>query len=118
MKQSIRQSLQEVAGSEPIADIIGPKKAEVVNRTQAGIAKRLSPYGIVVKQFTINELRPPQSVIEAINQGNVFRYLTKPWDPDELQTVVSAVLRASRSVQRRHAASALAADGSTAAPVA
>src|SRR6478609_8519582 len=29
-----------------------------------------------------------RAVIEAINQGNVFRYLTKPWDPDELQTII------------------------------
>ena len=35
VKQSIRQALQEVLGTEPIADVIGPKKAEVVNKTQA-----------------------------------------------------------------------------------
>jgi len=29
-----------------------------------------------------------RAVIEAINQGNVYRYLTKPWDPEELQTVI------------------------------
>lgn len=29
-----------------------------------------------------------RAVIEAINQGNVYRYVTKPWDPDELQTVI------------------------------
>src|SRR5437762_8931157 len=30
-----------------------------------------------------------RAVIEAINQGNVYRYITKPWDPDELQTIIS-----------------------------
>lgn len=25
-----------------------------------------------------------QAVIDAINQGNVFRYVAKPWDPEEL----------------------------------
>jgi DNA-binding NtrC family response regulator len=25
-----------------------------------------------------------KTVIDAINQGNVFRYITKPWDPEEL----------------------------------
>jgi DNA-binding NtrC family response regulator len=25
-----------------------------------------------------------KAVIDAINQGNVFRYITKPWDPEEL----------------------------------
>src|SRR5439155_23009417 len=29
-----------------------------------------------------------KAVIDAINQGNVFRYITKPWDPDELQTII------------------------------
>ncbi|MGB7157919.1 MAG: hybrid sensor histidine kinase/response regulator, partial [Tepidisphaeraceae bacterium] len=28
------------------------------------------------------------AVIDAINQGNVYRYITKPWDPDELQTLI------------------------------
>ncbi len=29
-----------------------------------------------------------KAVIDAINQGSVYRYITKPWDPDELQTVI------------------------------
>jgi signal transduction histidine kinase len=29
-----------------------------------------------------------RAVIDAINQGHVFRYLAKPWDPDELRVVV------------------------------
>ena len=73
MKQTIRQALQEVVGTEPIADVIGPKKAESSNQTQARISQRLAPYGIVVKQFTINELRAPPAVIEAINQKNVMQ---------------------------------------------
>jgi regulator of protease activity HflC (stomatin/prohibitin superfamily) len=73
VRQSIRQALQEVAGAYPIADLIGPKKAEAVARAQRLLEQRLSPYGIEVKQFTINELRPPQSVIDAINQKNVMQ---------------------------------------------
>lgn len=73
VKQAIRQALQEVVGTEPIADVIGPKKADVVNETQAKLSQRLAPYGIVVKQFTINELRAPQAVIEAINTKNVMQ---------------------------------------------
>jgi response regulator RpfG family c-di-GMP phosphodiesterase len=34
-----------------------------------------------------------QTVIEAINQGHVFRFLAKPWDNDELRTVVRDGLR-------------------------
>jgi signal transduction histidine kinase len=29
-----------------------------------------------------------QAVIAAINDGNIFRYVTKPWDPVELDTIV------------------------------
>ncbi|MSP62739.1 MAG: hybrid sensor histidine kinase/response regulator [Myxococcales bacterium] len=29
-----------------------------------------------------------RAVIDAINQGNVYRYITKPWDPDEIQSVI------------------------------
>ena len=73
VKQSIRQALQEIVGNEAIADIIGPKKAEVTGRVEKLIASRLSQYGIIVKQFTINELRAPPAVIEAINQKNVMQ---------------------------------------------
>ena len=46
---------------------------------------RLEPYGIIVNQFTINELRAPQTVIQAINTKNViaaFKDLLK--DAEEL----------------------------------
>src|SRR5687768_4095816 len=43
-----------------------------------------------------------RAVIDAINQGNVFRYITKPWDPDELQTVIrQAVERYDMMVERK-----------------
>src|SRR5262249_12065549 len=29
-----------------------------------------------------------KAVIDAINQGHIFHYLTKPWDPEELVTVL------------------------------
>ena len=29
-----------------------------------------------------------RAVIDAINQGQIYRYLTKPWDPDELRAVL------------------------------
>ena len=29
-----------------------------------------------------------RAVIDAINEGNVYRYITKPWEPEELQAVI------------------------------
>ncbi len=34
-----------------------------------------------------------EAVIAAINQGNVFRYLRKPWNPEHLDSVVSEAFR-------------------------
>ena len=73
IKQAIRQSLQEVVGNEEIAAILGPKKAEVRGRTQAALQKRLDPYGIEVKQFTLNEFRAPSAVMDAISLKNVMQ---------------------------------------------
>ncbi len=73
VKQAIRQALQEVLGSEEIAAALGPKKAQTVSRTQALLTTRLAPYGITVRQFTINELRAPEPVIQAINAKNVMQ---------------------------------------------
>ncbi len=38
------------------------------------------------------------AVIEAINEGRVFYYLTKPWSPDELQALVSRGLERHRLI--------------------
>lgn len=73
IKQAIRQSLQEVVGNEEIAAILGPKKAEVVTNTQARLQGRLQSYGIEVKQFTLNEFRAPQAVMDAISLKNVMQ---------------------------------------------
>ncbi|MEP6780001.1 MAG: prohibitin family protein [Gemmatimonadaceae bacterium] len=73
VKQAIRQALQESMGTEEIAAMMGPKKAEVVALAQAKVQKALSPYGLEVKQFTINELRAPQAVMEAISLKNVMQ---------------------------------------------
>jgi signal transduction histidine kinase len=43
-----------------------------------------------------------RAVIDAINQGNVYRYITKPWDPEELEAVIrQAVERYELLVERR-----------------
>ena len=43
-----------------------------------------------------------QAVIDAINQGNVFRYVTKPWDAEELLALLrEAGEQYDRLVQRR-----------------
>jgi DNA-binding NtrC family response regulator len=43
-----------------------------------------------------------KAVIEAINNGGLFRYITKPWDPDDLiETLREAAAEYDRTVERR-----------------
>jgi DNA-binding NtrC family response regulator len=43
-----------------------------------------------------------KAVIDAINQGHIFRYITKPWDPDELRAVLrQACEEYDRIVERK-----------------
>src|SRR3954453_11098647 len=44
-----------------------------------------------------------RAVVEAINRGNVYRYITKPWDPDELMAIIhEACERYDLIAERRH----------------
>ena len=43
-----------------------------------------------------------KAVIDAINQGHIFRYITKPWDADELKSVLhQACEEYNRVVERK-----------------
>jgi CheY-like chemotaxis protein len=49
-----------------------------------------------------------EDLVEAINSGQVYKYITKPWDPDELKTVVQRAaesydLLKSRSIELERA---------------
>lgn len=72
VKQSIRQALQEVVGRTEIVNFLGKDKASVVNATQEDLQKRLGIYGFIVKQFTLNEVRAPDSIVTAIEAKNTM----------------------------------------------
>jgi signal transduction histidine kinase len=48
-------------------------------------AKRLRPEATRLMFTAYADIK---AVVDAINQGSVFRYIAKPWDPEELQSVV------------------------------
>ena len=72
VKQSIRQALQEVVGRTEVVNFLGKDKAQVVRLTQEDLQKRLGDYGFLVKQFTLNEVRAPDSIVRAIEAKNTM----------------------------------------------
>ena len=75
VKQAIRQALQEVAGERADRRRDRAQEGRGDGRARVGAARDATRCntGFIVEQFTINELRAPPAVIEAINQKNVMQ---------------------------------------------
>jgi DNA-binding NtrC family response regulator len=46
-----------------------------------------------------------ESVIEAINSGQIYRYITKPWDPNDLVTAMKQAVERyalGREIQKKN----------------
>lgn len=68
MRQTVRQAVQDVFGQYAVDEIYGEKKQEVVSKIQEAATTKLSPDGFNITQFTVNEIRLPQSVTDSITQ--------------------------------------------------
>ncbi|HMB04570.1 MAG TPA: hybrid sensor histidine kinase/response regulator [Isosphaeraceae bacterium] len=83
------------SGAEAIRVLEGPGEIHVVMSDQrmpgmSGVevlrqARELHPDAIRLIFTAYADIR---AVIDAINQGHVYRYINKPWEPDELETIV------------------------------
>lgn len=72
VKQTIRQVLQQVVGRTEIVNFLGKDKASVVSTVQEELQSKLGDYGFIVKQFTLNEVRAPDSIVLAIEAKNTM----------------------------------------------
>lgn len=70
VRQSIRAAMQEVIGQDSVSTLLGRDKGKMMAAIQISIQNRLTKYGFIVQQFTVNEIRPPQGIIDAINARN------------------------------------------------
>ena len=96
------------SGAEAVKVLEGPGEIHVVMSDQrmpgmTGVevlrqARRLRPDATRLL-FTANA--DIKAVIDAINQGHVYRYISKPWEPSELETTIrQAVDRHNLIVER------------------
>jgi DNA-binding NtrC family response regulator len=60
-----------------------------------GQARAISPDTIRILFTGYADIK---AVVDAVNEGQVYRYLTKPWDPDELVEILTS---ATQEHQRR-----------------
>lgn len=72
VKQTVRQVMQQVIGNVEVSDFVGKSKSKIVIEVQKELQAKLKPFGFVIKQFTINEIRPPENVLKAIESKNIM----------------------------------------------
>lgn len=64
-------------------------------------ARQISPNSMRILLTGYADL---DAVVASINEGEIFRYITKPWDPNELKRTVAKATEIAIKLQRRTAA--------------
>lgn len=67
MRQTIREGLQTYYAKYSAEELYSDKKEIARGEVQTYLLSRLGPEGFLVVQFTVNEIRVPQQVTDAIN---------------------------------------------------
>ncbi len=67
VRQTTREGLQSVFAQFTAEQLYSTKREQSRLEVQTFLAKQLSSEGFVIQQFTVNETRVPQAVVEAIN---------------------------------------------------
>jgi len=58
-------------------------------------AKKISPNTM---RLLLTGYSDPDSTQDAVNEGEVYRYITKPWDQEEIQSVVAEAMKISEKL--------------------
>jgi regulator of protease activity HflC (stomatin/prohibitin superfamily) len=67
IRQTIREGSQSVFAQFTAEQLYSSKREESRVEVQAFVTKRLGAEGFVIQQFTVNETRVPEAVVQAIN---------------------------------------------------
>jgi len=90
----------EILGRHPIEVILTDQRMPGMTGTELmARARREFPDSIRIVFTGYADIK---AVVDAINRGGLYRYLTKPWDPDELVEVLNdAAAEYRRAADRR-----------------
>ena len=84
--QSGDEALAVLDSSEPIQVVMSDQR--MPGMTGVEVLRHAQPRRPEATRLMLTAYADIKAVVDAVNQGGVFRYLTKPWDADELQLVV------------------------------
>jgi CheY-like chemotaxis protein len=91
------EALKILASEGEVAVIISDQRMPEMKGTEF-LSKTVPQFPNTIR-IILTGFTDVEDLVEAINSGQVYKYITKPWDPDELQTVVNHATETYQSLK-------------------
>jgi CheY-like chemotaxis protein len=93
------QALQLLSDEGEVAVIISDQRMPEMKGTE--FLSRTVPKFPDTMRIILTGFTDVEDLVEAINSGQVYKYITKPWDPNELKTVVQRAAETYELLKQR-----------------
>jgi len=93
------KALEVLAAEGEMAVIISDQRMPRMNGTEF-LSRTVEQFPDTIR-IVLTGYTDVEDLVEAINSGKVFKYITKPWNPKELKTVVTQAAETFRVVKQR-----------------
>lgn len=97
--ESGQQALDILAEHGEVAVIISDQRMPEMKGTEF-LSKTVPEFPDTVR-IILTGFTDVEDLVDAINAGQVYRYITKPWDPDELRGVVEQAAKTYQFLKQR-----------------
>jgi CheY-like chemotaxis protein len=104
--ESGKSALEVLATEGEVAVIISDQRMPEMKGTEF-LSKTVPQFPNTIR-IILTGFTDVEDLVEAINAGQVYKYITKPWDPSELRAVVKTAAETYELSKRRAAALRLA----------
>src|SRR6476646_8030324 len=92
-------ALQALDREGEMAIIISDQRMPLMNGTEF-LSKTVDRFPDTIR-IVLTGYTDVEDLVDAINAGKVFKYITKPWKPQQLQTVVEQATETYRIIKQR-----------------
>jgi signal transduction histidine kinase len=93
------EAVERIASDEPIQVVMSDQRMPGMSGVEVlAHARRIRPEATRLLFTAYADIK---AVIDAINEGSVFRYIAKPWDPDEFQSLVRQAVEQNELIVER-----------------
>ncbi|MBW4518198.1 MAG: SpoIIE family protein phosphatase [Scytolyngbya sp. HA4215-MV1] len=96
---SALKALEILAQQGEMAIIISDQRMPEMLGTEF-LSRTVDPYPDTIR-IVLTGYTDVEDLVEAINSGKVFKYITKPWSPDSLKAVVQQAAETYRVIKQR-----------------